>query len=104
MNLGSTASSRVRRALDRLSRDRWLSGQEVCSIGLRLSHCASGNPTWTYRNARAGECEVIGMLQGRPPVWRDHPRYGEFVDALKDAPPGEKTERLILKLALKGTR
>lgn len=97
-----TPSYRVRRALARMSRDRWLPPETVRSAALRLASCVSGNPIWTADHAYPMECAAVGMLRGAPPAWRWDADYKDFLDALggkKRFKPGQP-ELLILKLNL----
>lgn len=58
-------SARVRRALNRISRDRVLSAKEVREIGLALSACCSHRPHLVLD--AAAEFEMIhGMFRGKP--------------------------------------
>ncbi len=97
------ANYRVRRALTRLSRDRWLSGREVRDIAIRLARCCSGNPAWTADHSYPMPCSVIGMLRGMPPAWTLDDDYRDFVHALRDLKCRKPFdgELLILKLTLK---
>lgn len=97
------AVDRVRAALKRISRDKWLSPQEVCDTAARLAVHCSGNPTWTADRAVPGECTVIGMLKGEPPAWRWEDDYKTFFKALHglNRDSGAKAELIILNLTIK---
>lgn len=60
-------SNRVRRAMARLSRDRWLPPSEVRRIGLALSRAKSAAPCHVFYHAIPIECTVVGMLRGQRP-------------------------------------
>ena len=60
---GDKPSYRARRALNRLSRDRWISGDECRRILLGWV----GNNS-AYRAAIAG-CEYVGIIGGMPPAF-----------------------------------
>ena len=80
---GMAPSVRVRRALERLSRDRWIPGNQVTRIAMILSKCASPGAWRTVMNAALQmESEVVGIINGNPPARRFEPDYGVFVNAL----------------------
>ncbi len=80
-----TPSVRVGRAMARLSRDKWLSGEEVRRVTLALAMCASpARPHWVAQNAIRGECEHVGMIRGRPPAFVFEQHYGEVLRAVKN--------------------
>lgn len=93
---------RVRRALTRLSRDRWLSGEEVEAARMALARCCSAVPSSVAKHACADECTVIGMIRGQPPVYRWDDGYPAFVRSLYGIKTSRKAEveLLILKLVL----
>ena len=77
-------SYRVWAAMKRLSRDRWLSPSEVETIGMALARRASpGRPHWVLKAAIADECDVVGMIDGKPPAYTFEPHYGEVLKAAK---------------------
>lgn len=94
---------RVRAALKRLSRDRWLSPDEVRKKALALAWYCSGRPHRTVDYALPAECNVIGMLRGEPPAYRLEDDYMDFFKALhglkRDS--GAKAELIILNLTIK---
>lgn len=100
-------SYRVALALRRLSRDRWLSGEEASDLCFRLSQCASPR-SWpnVAKAAMCGECEFIGMYHGEPPTYHFDPNYGDVYRALsgvkrkKDA----SVELMILNFKLIGMK
>lgn len=75
---------RVERALKRLSRDRWLSGEEVEQLALSLSRCCSSRPNSTAWAAAPGPYRSLGMIAGRLPCLPDDPRFPKFQRALFD--------------------
>jgi hypothetical protein len=78
-----TPTDRVVRAMARLSRDRWLSAEEVRDLVCRLSRCVTWTPMYSWRRI-PGECFVIGMLRGEPPAYVGDPKYGAFLKLLCD--------------------
>lgn len=65
---------RVRRALVRASRERWLSRTELNRIGMAFAECSgSGNPTVTLGRALDG-FGILGMLDGAGLLPEHHPR------------------------------
>jgi hypothetical protein len=97
------ACDRVRVALGRLSRDRWLPPADVQTAALRLAECVSRNPSWTADKACPKECTVVGMLKGAPPAWMWDADYGAFVRALSNLNTSKPNagELAILQLTLK---
>jgi len=97
---------RVWRALRRISRDRWVSGDEVFSIGIRLARCCSGRPTVVLQKAIEPECEAIGMIQGFAPAHVSDVDYGRYIDALSGKKPRNdlSIELEILKLLINRRR
>lgn len=93
---------RVRAAMRRLSRDRWLAPDECVNISMRLAECCSGQPSWTAQSAVWGACIAIGMLRGTAPAMPWDSDYGRFVAALHGLKRDDraKAELLILKLQL----
>ncbi|WP_428414417.1 hypothetical protein [Methylibium sp.] len=90
---------RVRAALARLSRDRWLHPREVSEYAHRLAGHCSRRPCWTADNAYPMECAGVGMLRGRPPAFRADKDYAAFVAALRRC---TRPELQILLLTVKG--
>ncbi len=95
-------ASRVRRALARLSRERWLAPAECTELAQTLAACCSANPSWTAQGALPDCCIAVGMLRGMPPADPLDPDYPKFVAALRGLKPQQsaKAELLILKLQL----
>lgn len=84
-------SLRVRAAMERLSRNRWLTGKECREFAWRLSLCASWSTNGAhsvYRGAMPKECEVIGMVRGAPPAWLWEPHYKTAMRMLRHIEPG----------------
>lgn len=94
---------RVRSALNRLSRDRWISGDECRKLVHSLACCCSGSPSTVAKAAMAAECEFVGMLRGYPPAFIFEDDYRDFFIALSGLKRDSqaKAELLILKLQLK---
>ena len=94
---------RVRAALTRLSRDKWLSPTDVRNAAIRLALHCSNNPTWTADRATPGACHVVGMLKGEPPATPQDPDYKQFLKTLNGAKrdEGAKAELLLLNLTIK---
>jgi len=95
-------ANRVRRALARLSRDKWLAPTECIDLAQRLAACCSANSSWTADAAVPDACLVIGMLRGMPPAFPWDHDYPKFMAALRGLKPQQsaKAELLILKLQL----
>lgn len=92
---------RVRTALERISRDRFLDGEQVSTIAESLAACCSDNPRWTAKSAYAACCEAVGMLRGKPPAHPFEPEYGDYLKALHHRKPAN-AELAILQIILKG--
>ena len=75
----------VFRAMERITRERYLPPREVWRVGVSL---CSGI-AYSYHNilsrAYKPECEVVGMYQGEPILPMYHASYGELVRAIKKA-------------------
>lgn len=82
-------SHRARMALNRLSRDRWISGAEC-----RRILCGWIGNNSAYRAAIAG-CEYVGIIRGMPPafLWDDH--YGYVLTAVKS---GKSDTEIMIRL------
>lgn len=97
------AVERIRAALKRISRDKWLSPDEIRGMALHMARLCSSNPTWTASHAIPMECEAIGMLKGEPPAWRWEDDYKTYFSALHglNRDSGAKAELIILNLTIK---
>ena len=89
---GGIPSRRARLALNRLSRERWISGKECGEI---LRGWVGNNSA--YRAAMAG-CEYVGIIGGIPPAFPFEPHYGEVLDAVKSR--GSDTQKMIRLLTI----
>lgn len=81
-------SYRVARAMWRLSRDKWLSPEQVSDIGERLAKCAAGGwgAAMVYKAAIPPECKfTVGMIRGVPPAYRFEAHYDVVCKAIKAA-------------------
>lgn len=77
-------SWRIRRVMDRLSRERWIPGEEYRETVQHLSQKLSFGGMWTiYKAALNTTCELLGMFQGSPPAYRWDEDYGDFLRALR---------------------
>ena len=91
-NIGQgTLSHRARMALNRLSRDRWISGKECMLILHKLTH---GNNS-AIKAASYGFIEYVGIVRGQPPVDRFNPYW---LDALKAVKSGKSDTEIMIKL------
>lgn len=100
-------SVRVRGALNRLSRDRWLPGRYVFDVANRLAECCSfrGRSAQVAYAAASETCFMVGMLRGKPAANTWDPFYREFVRALGgiEKPARDARHELkILQLTLRG--
>ena len=79
----ATPAHRVRRALKRLTRDRWMCGGDVYSATWSLARCACASPSAVGNVVKAavrGEAMVVGMLWGEPVAFTfEH----DYVDAFR---------------------
>lgn len=74
--MGIRPSYRVNRAMKRLSRDKWLSPDEVSRIGLSLAKCAApAGYGMVLKHSYAAECEIVGMINGFPPAFHFDRNY-----------------------------
>ena len=108
-------SNRIYRALKRISRDRWISPDEVYEYGLKLALCKTNNMTDainTVLRSVQGSIETqdaarCGMIQGLPPFTNNEQGMAEFcgfIHGIKNPNRVHKpleVELRILKLKLK---
>lgn len=99
LNLRDAPAARVQRAMWRVSRDRWLHPDEVWRIGLTFSRLASRNPSNTMKHAIALECEVVGMIRGRPPAYVWEPHYRSVMRCVRKKQSAAQVELAMLKFA-----
>lgn len=94
---------RVRRALIRVSREKWLHPEDVSRVAMAFANRYSANPQWTANSAYAQACSVIGMIRGEPPAYPFEPEYHDYLAALRGLKKTETAaaELLILKLTIK---
>lgn len=97
-------SYRVHNALVRLTRERWICGDDMRDLCCRLSKIAAPGAWGTVmKRAMPGECGVVGMWRGEPPayIWDTH--YKAVCKALFGAKTQEDAsiELLILNLTLR---
>ncbi len=76
---------RVRRALVRISREKYLMPKEVCEIGRRLCECKSFNWHRTFEYAVDGSWTVYGMWKGQAPKPQNISDQYQLEDAIKKA-------------------
>lgn len=82
---GLTAVNRVRRALIRLSRDKWLPPEAVRETAYSLaSHCSYNTHT-TIKHAYRDECDFVGMVRGHPILPTYDPKYSGLIHAIRNA-------------------
>jgi len=108
-------SDRIYRALKRVSRDRWISPDQVWEYGLKFALCKTNNMTDAMNAVRRsvqGNIETqdaarCGMIQGIPPFVNNEPGMNEFcgfINGIKNPNRIHKpleVELRILKLKLK---
>ncbi len=99
------AVERVRRALRRLSRDRWLSSSELYELAHRLSECCSNRPEWTATSVMSAGWHA-GMLRGQSPADPSDEDFKLFGHALHTCRPkqGETPELLILNREIRRSK
>jgi hypothetical protein len=84
--------------MTRLSRDTWIPPDEVVRIAVRLSKLASPYAWGSVINhIYATECEVVGMIRGRPPAFLFESHYREVREAVQR---NEKKGREAVMIAL----
>lgn len=98
-------SERVRRALARLSRDRWLSGEEVSALVASLCRCTGVRNPWVIERFCVEPGAIgIGLIRGALPVSLGHPEYRQTLLKLNRAAArkdrGARPELLILQAQL----
>jgi hypothetical protein len=108
-------SDRIYRALKRISRDRWISPDEVYERGLKFALCKTNNMTDAINATRTAvngsvqtqDAARCGMIQGLPPFTNNEPGMAEFcgfINGIKKPNRVHKpleVELRILKLKLK---
>ena len=88
-------SFRVRAALTRLSRDRWLSGEEVGRIARSLAARAAWSQhgiSSIVRASCADDCFYVGMIDGKPPAYRFESHYRDVCAVVEKL---ERNKRLV---------
>lgn len=102
------ATTRIQLALERLSRDRWLSPQEVERAAWRFYECAVKEPKKLPRDLPPGvnqqQAVKVGMIRGHPVVGRNDPRWDTLRSRVgwcgRDG--GVRAEMVILRVLLGG--
>lgn len=74
---------RVRLAMARLTRDRWMAPEDVTKTVNRLLTCATAPGFLGGRNVVPFECQGVGMIRGRPPAYHFEPHYPVVLDAVR---------------------
>lgn len=98
---------RVRVALERITRDRWICYADWRRIGEALARCAGceGHDATrtTHAAIRDGAPTAIGLLRGEAPFRVQHPGYRAALRALNlpRTPSSAKAELIILNIALR---
>lgn len=97
---------RVRAAMGRLSRDKWLDPKECKRIAFALSQCCSSRPSWVADHALPDACMGVGMLFGEPPAFIWDEQYTHYLQALKGLKSNQSMspELAILNLTIKGKK
>lgn len=91
-------STRVSRAIARLSRDRWIDGEDAYQMALRLAAHCSGNPTKTADAAVCMTMRFVGVLRGLPPLVPCEPEYVELLLAIKSGRMKKNPELTLLSI------
>ena len=100
-----TPQVRLRAAMTRCSRDRWLSPEDVRTLAYSFAKCVSNNTIWTaefYMKSVPG-CEAVGMIRGTTPFPLGSPSYLRFLEVLrnKNKRKLKTVEEEILRITLK---
>ncbi len=92
-------SVRVFRALERITREKWISGDEVGRIGQRLAFLACQHQYFwqAYNAAVSSECRIVGMIHGRPPAYVFDDNYRDVLNAVRKL---EKNKALLPEIEL----
>lgn len=94
---------RINSALERLSRDRWVSGDERLELACRFARLVdAGNVTQILRGVVGGELPGPGMIRGKLVAWPHQPGYGALMSKLSRAKKPLQAELIILNFILKG--
>lgn len=94
---------RVKAALIRITRDRWVGYEEVHTIVHRLAGCASpGGWSQTSRAVLRGWANGSGILRGEPVAWEWEPGYQQLIGKLQGVKKPLQAELIILNFILKG--
>lgn len=80
---GSKPIIRIHASMKRLSRDKWLSPEEVMEISTRLSKLCSTSYGNIVKHAFPYECFIVGMIKGEPPAYLFENRYKAVLEAVK---------------------
>lgn len=71
------------RIIKRLSRNRWLSPEDVNSIGLAAAVKYSRTPSHTFNRAIMDTCCFVGMINGEPPCYPQEKSYKAVFNIVK---------------------
>jgi hypothetical protein len=78
----------------RISRDRYLTPDEVKEVGFKVCRKISGNFSYTYTCAIGFESENVGMFRGQPVLYR----YEEGFYELSKMIMAKKNKRIMPEL------
>lgn len=94
---------RVRSAVVRLSRDKWLAPCEVERLAMAFARNASiGNPFVVAKHAFDTVVAQVGLLRGVPPAYPGDPRWRRYSDALRHRKMKRDLSNELLLLKLEG--
>lgn len=103
-NRNSPPVERVRAALWRLSRDKWLPPVEVIRVALAMSYRAAPDSRLLYEKSMPMLSQTTGLMRGRTPVDKGNSYLHQFAQAIKNMSKRDlkSPELFILNLTLKG--
>lgn len=93
-------SVRVARSMGRISRDKWLSGDDVWLIGYKLARCASpARPHHVVNASFPLACFHVGMINGVPPFHLfEREKYLDMLSVAKKYGTGKFGARVELEI------
>lgn len=95
---------RLRLALDRVSRDKWLLPDDLQKISYALAKCASpSHPMQIMQVAYAPCCKCVGMIRGKPPFMPFDEKYMEVLYAVEKIKRYKKLvpEKILLEIMMR---
>ena len=92
---------RIYAIMCRLSRDKYIPPEQVKKIGWSIACKLSGAPRNSYNAAINWDCGLVGMIRGKPPLYRDEPGFRELMARLEKRSKKALPELIVLNVMIK---